>query len=109
MDCDMDLLLDMMPSENVVFETIESDKTNEYYQGHAEHILRNIDTVEHYFHFVNTILKKYHTLSDEQQTKIRDRLGLKPVIVEKVVIKEKIVYKKGKKAQLNQLNQWDDY
>jgi len=109
MDSDMDLILDMMPDDNVIFDTIESGKNNEYYQGHAEHILKNIDTVEHYFHFVNTILKNYHTLTDEQQTKIRDRLGLKPEIVEKVVIKEKIVYKKGKKAQLNQLNQWDDY
>ena len=35
MDCDMDILMDMMPDENVVFETIESDKTNEYYQAHA--------------------------------------------------------------------------
>ena len=101
MDCDMDLLLDMMPSENVVFETIESDKTNEYYQGHAEHILRNIDTVEHYFHFVNTILKKYHTLSDEQQTKIRDRLGIRPEIIEKVVYKEKVVFKDKKRPKMN--------
>jgi len=107
MDSDMDLILDMMPDDNVIFDTIESGKNNEYYQGHAEHILKNIDTSEHYFHFVNTILKNYNTLSDEQKAKIRDRLGLKPVIVEKVVIKEKIVYKKkDKKAQLNQ---WDDY
>ena len=106
MDCDMDILMDMMPSENVVFETIESGKTNEYYQGHAEHILRNIDTVEHYFHFAYTILKNYHTLSDEQRTKIRDRMGLRPEIIEKVVYKDKVVYKKDKKAKLNQ---WDDY
>ncbi len=55
----MGLLLDMMPSENVVYNEIEEGKSNEYYQGHAEHILRNIDTVEHYFHFVKTILKNY--------------------------------------------------
>ena len=100
MDCDMDILMDMMPSENVVFETIESDKTNEYYQAHAEHILKKIDTVEHYFHFAYTILKNYHTLSDEQRTNIRDRMGLRPEIIEKVVYKDK------KKARVND---YDDY
>jgi len=106
MDSDMDLILDMMPDENVIFDTIESGKNNEYYQGHAEHILRNIDNVDHYFHFVNTILKNYHTLTDEQQTTIRDRMGLKPKLVERIVFKEKVVYKSEKKAKLNQ---WDDY
>jgi len=30
MDSDMDLILDMMPSENVVFDVVESGKSNEY-------------------------------------------------------------------------------
>jgi Mg2+ and Co2+ transporter CorA len=106
MDSDMDLLLDMMPDENIAYENVEPGQTNEYYQGHAEHILKQLDSVDHYFHFVNTILKNYHTLSDEQQTIIQGRLGIKPIIVDKVVIKEKIVYKKEKKAQLNS---YDDY
>jgi len=106
MDSDMNLLLDMMPDENVVFETIEPGKTNEYYQGHAEHILRNIDTVDHYFHFVNTILKNYHTLTDEQQTTIQNRLGIKSIIKEKIVYKEKVVYKDTKKPKVNN---YDDY
>ena len=106
MDSDMDLLLDMMPDENIAYENVEPGKTNEYYQGHAEHILKNIDTNDHYFHFVNTILKNYHTLSEEQQQIIQDRLGIQPTIVEKVVIKEKIVYKKEKKARVNA---FDDY
>jgi Mg2+ and Co2+ transporter CorA len=106
MDSDMDLLLDMMPDENIAYENVEPGQTNEYYQGHAEHILKQLDSVDHYFHFVNTILKNYHTLSDEQQTIIQGRLGIKPIIVYKAVIKEKIVYKKEKKAQLNS---YDDY
>ena len=106
MDSDMGLLLDMMPSENVVYNEIEEGKSNEYYQGHAEHILRNIDTVEHYFHFVNTILKNYHTLTDEQKTLIQDRLGIKSIIKEKVVYKEKVVFKDKKKARVND---YDDY
>ena len=106
MDSDMDLLLDMMPDENIAYENVEPSQTNEYYQGHAEHILKQLDSVDHYFHFVNTILKNYHTLSKEQQKIIQDRLGIKPKIVEKVVIKEKIVYKKEKKARINS---FDDY
>jgi hypothetical protein len=106
MDSDMDLLLDMMPDENIAYENVEPGQTNEYYQGHAEHVLKQLDSVDHYFHFVNTILKNYHTLSEEQQTIIQDRLGIQPTIVEKVVIKEKIVYKKEKKARVNA---FDDY
>ena len=101
MDCDMDILMDMIPDENVVFDTIESDKTNEYYQAHAEHILKKIDTVEHYFHFAYTILKNYHTLSDEQRTKVRDRMGLRPEIIEKIVHREKVVYKDKKRPKMN--------
>ena len=103
---DMDLLIDMMGDENVVYNVIEEGQSNEYYQGHAEHILKNIDSVEHYFHFVNTILKNYHTLSKEQKDIIQDSLGIQPKVVEKVVIKEKIVYKQSKKAKLNT---YDDY
>ena len=32
MDSDMDLLLDMMPDENIAYENVEPGKTNEYYQ-----------------------------------------------------------------------------
>ena len=103
---DMYLILDMMPSENVFYNVMEEGKSNEYYQGQAEHILRNIDTDEHYFHFVYTILKDYHKLTDEQQIKIRDRMGIMPEIVEKIVIKEKIVYKEKNKPKLNE---YDDY
>ena len=106
MDSDMDLLLDMMPDENIAYENVLPGQTNEYYQGHAEHVLKQLDSVDHYFHFVNTILKNYHTLSEEQQIIIQDRLGIKPIIKEKVVIKEKIVYKKEKKARANV---FDDY
>ena len=103
---DMDLLIDMMPDESIVYNVIEEGQSNEYYQGHAEYILKNIDSTEHYFHFVNTILKNYNTLSKEQKESIQDSLGIQPKIVEKVVYKEKIVYKQEKKAKLNT---YDDY
>ena len=107
MECsNMDLILDLMPEENIAFDVIESGKTNEYYQGQAEHILKHIDTNEHYFHFISTILKNFHTLSDEQKQKIIKQLNIPPVIKEKVIIKEKIVYKQAKKVNLNT---YDDY
>ncbi len=31
MDSNMDLILDMMPDENVIFEQVKADETNEYY------------------------------------------------------------------------------
>ena len=64
----MDLILDMMPDDNVIYNVLEEGKTNEYYQGQAEYILKKIDTSEHYFHFVHTILKNYHTLTNEQKS-----------------------------------------
>ena len=41
-----------------------------------------------------------------QKDIIQDSLGIQPKIVEKVVVKEKIVYKQSKKAKLNT---YDDY
>jgi len=107
---DMDLLVDALgglPDENNVYSDIklEKDKPNEYYQGQAEYILQNIDTTEHYFHFVNTILKDYNKLNAEQKNLIKYKMGILPEIKEKVVIKEKKVYKSKKPK----INTYDDY
>ena len=106
MESNMDLLIDMMPEENLLFETVvEQGKTNEYYQGLAEHFLQQIDTTEHYFHFMMTIMKQYHTLSEEQKQVMTTFLDIKPIV--KTVIKEKIIYKE--KKQKGKLNTYDDY
>lgn len=103
----MDLIIDLMPEENLAFDVVyERGKTNEYYQGMAEHTLKQLDTTEHYFHFVKTILKNYHTLTNEQKQSIVTMLDVKPVV--KTIIKEKIVYKE-KKVKKAQLNTYDDY
>lgn len=107
MESNMDLIIDLMPEENLAFDVVyERGKTNEYYQGMAEHTLKQLDTREHYFHFVKTILKNYHTLTNDQKQSIIIMLDVKPVV--KTVIKEKIVYKE-KKVQKAQLNTYDDY
>ena len=110
LNSDMDLLVDYLegvPDENNVYSDIEVEKgkPNEYYQGQAEYILKNIDTTEHYFHFVNTVLKDYNKLTVEQKKIIQDRMGIVPVIKEKVVMKEKIVYRSKKPK----INTYDDY
>ena len=106
MESDMDLLIDMMPEENLLFETvIERDKTNEYYQGMGEHFLKQIDTTEHYFHFLMTIMKQYQTLSNEQKQKIISFLDIQPAV--KIITKEKIIYKV--KEHKGKLNTYDDY
>ena len=105
---DMDLLVDALgdlPDENNHYDKLETDKPNEYYQGQAEYILQNIDTTEHYFHFVNTILKDYNKLNAGQKKIIQDKMSIKPVIKEKVIVKEKIVYKSKKPK----INTYDDY
>ena len=103
----MDLLIDMMPEENLVFEnTIERGKQNEYYQGMGEHFLKQIDTPEHYFHFLMTILKQYHTLSKERQDELISFLDIQPIV--KTITKEKIIYK-GKKQSKSKLNTFEDY
>ena len=68
---------------------VERGKTNEYYQGMAEHVLKQLDTPEHYFNFVQTILKNYHTLSKEHKEKIVSFLDVKPVV--KTIIKENTI------------------
>ena len=107
MESNMDLLIDLMPEENLAFDVVvESKKPNEYYEGMAEHVLKQLDTTDHYFHFAMTILKKYHTLSEEQKQKIITFLNIKPLV--KTIIKEKIVYKE-KKQKKAKLNMQDDY
>ena len=56
MNSEMSLISDLMGDENTIFnDEIKSGETNEYYQGKAEYILKQIDTSEHYFHFLNTL------------------------------------------------------
>ena len=38
MDSDMDLILDMMPEDNVVYNVMEVGKSNEYYQQTIVHL-----------------------------------------------------------------------
>ena len=105
----MDIFMDMMSDQDTPFvEVVESAKPNSYYQGLGIHILKQIDTNEHYFHFLQSVLENFNQLEKDQKKILQKKLGLEP----KVIIQEKVVYKnktnnKNKKKPI--LNTKDDY
>ena len=108
MSSDMDIFMDMMDGQDTPFcEIVENGKSNAYYQGLGIHMIKQFDTVEHYFHFLQSIITDFQKLDKEQKKIIQDRMGIQP----EVVIKEKVVYKekKVKKSNKPKLNTYDDY
>lgn len=109
MNSEMSLISELMGDENTIFDDeIKSDETNEYYQGKAEYILKQIDTSEHYFHFLNIIIKNFNeSLNEKQKSIIKETMGITPEIIykDKIVIQNKTSKNKPK---LNRFN-YDDY
>ena len=61
----MDIFMDMMSDQDTPFsEVVENGKPNSYYQGLGIHILKQIDTNEHYFHFLQSILSNFENLEE---------------------------------------------
>ena len=108
MSTDMDIFMDMMSDQDTPFsEVVENGKPNSYYQGLGIHILKQMDTNEHYFHFLQSILSNFKHLEEEHKKILQEGMGLKP----EVIIKEKIVYKDKqiKKNKKPVINTRDDY
>ena len=101
---DMDLITDMFDVK--YDDKIESDQSKDYYIGKAEYILKQFDNMDNFYYFLITLMKKYPDLSVDQKQEIVKLLGVKPE--EKIIYKEKIVYKKAKNTK-PQLNSYDDY
>ena len=106
----MDIFMDMMSDQETPFvEIIESGQPNSYYQGLGIHLLKQMDTNEHYFHFLQSILSNFNQLEEGQKKILQEKMGFKP----EVIIKEKIVHKekKNKKNENKKpvLNTIDDY
>ena len=101
MHSDMDILMDMTPDKKILHMTLlKAIKTMNITKVKLEHILKSIDTTEHYFHFVNTIFKRsYRKLTDEQKKIIQTSLGIQPKIVEKVVVKKTRLFINNLKKQ----------
>jgi len=110
MSTDMDIFMDMMSGQETPFvEVIESAQPNSYYQGLGIHLLKQMDTNEHYFHFLQSILSNFNQLEEGQKKILQEKMGFKPevIIKEKIVYKEKKNQKKGNKKPI--LNTRDDY
>jgi len=42
MNSDLDIFMDMIPDDNIIFnEIVEQEKPNSYYQGKGIHLLKN--------------------------------------------------------------------
>ena len=69
----MDIFMDMMSDQETPFcEIVEKNKPNSYYQGLGIHLLKQMDTNEHYFHFLQAILSNYNQLEEEQKKRIEN-------------------------------------
>ena len=101
---DLDIITDMF--DTAYDDKIENDKSKDYYIGKAENILKQFNNIDDFYYFLITLMKKYPDLSIDQKQEIVKLLGVKPE--EKIIYKEKIVYKKAKNTK-PQLNSYDDY
>ena len=101
---DLDIITDMF--DTVYDDKIENDKLKDYYIGKAENILKQFNNMDNFYYFFITLMKKYPDLSVDQKKEIVNMLGIKSE--EKIIYKEKIVYKKAKNIK-PQLNSYDDY
>jgi nitrogenase subunit NifH len=103
----MDLINDLFGDDITTYtDTIESGKTNAYYEGQANNILKQFDNDENYFHFLLGILENYPRLSDSQKETIKEKMNIQPTVIEKVVYKQ---VKQKKSNSKPTLNTYDDY
>ncbi len=84
---------------------LNNDEPKEYYIGKAEFILKQLDDNINYFEFLKIFMKKYHTLTDSQKKELILFMNIPER--EKIVIKEKIVYREKKTKP--KINNYDDY
>ena len=84
MSTDMDIFMDMMSDQETPFvEVVEQAKPNSYYQGLGIHILKQLEEKDHYFHFLQSILKDFHTLDKDQQNILKQVMNIQPQIITK--------------------------
>jgi len=107
MSSDLDIFMDMMPANNIIFDDdIEQEKPNSYYQGKGIHLLKQLKEKDHYFHFLQSIVVDFKKLDEDQQKCIKEIMGIRP----EIIIKEKIVFKEKKVKQTKpKMNTYDDY
>jgi len=103
---DMDLITDMF---DVTYDDIiEEDKEDSYYIGKAENILKQMPNNDNYFHFLITMLKRYHDLDTDKKEIINNMILIKDT-KPKVKPKVKAKVNTSKKNKKPILNTYDDY
>jgi hypothetical protein len=107
MNSDLDIFMDMIPDDNIIFnEIVEQEKPNSYYQGKGIHLLKQFKEKDHYFYFLQSVVADFKKLDEDQQKCIKEIMGIRP----EIVIKEKIVTKEKKVKQMKpKMNTYDDY
>ena len=104
----MEEILDLFDSnETTAYQDsiLNNDEPKEYYIGKAEFILKQLDDNINYFEFLKIFMKKYHTLTDSQKKELIEYMNIPER--EKIIIKEKIVYREKKSKP--KINDYDDY
>lgn len=84
---------------------MNKDEPKEYYIGKAEFVLKQLNDNINYFEFLKVIFKKYHELNDNQKSELIEFMNIPER--EKIVVKEKIVYREKKSKP--KINNYDDY
>ena len=111
MDSNMDLINDAFGGSLTFNDDDDLDidlKQNKfYYIGKAESILSKLND-DNYYEYMKVFSKRFNLLDDNQKKIISDIMGIQEK--EKIIIKEKIIYKKDNKSKKPQLNRnSDDY
>ena len=104
----MEEILDLFDgNETTLYQDsiMDNEEPKEYYIGKAEFILKQLDDNINYFEFLKIFMKKYHTLTDSQKKELILFMNIPER--EKIVIKEKIVYREKKTKP--KINNYDDY
>ena len=94
---DMDNILDLFDCDNNDDDESNISKNENYYISEILKLIKDSDNFPLYIYcMIKTLLQKKDVLNDSQIKEIAEILNIKPKIVEKVVVKEKIVYKERK-------------
>ena len=94
---DMDNILDLFDCDNNDDDELNIPKNENYYISEILKLIKDSDNYPLYIYcMIKTLLQKKDVLNDSQIKEIAEILNIKPKIIEKVVIKEKIVYKERK-------------
>jgi len=95
---DMDNIIDLFDCDNNSDDDeLNIPKNENYYISEILKLIKDSDNFPLYIYcMIKTLLQKKDILNDTQLNEIAQILNIKPKIVEKVVIKEKIVYKERK-------------